>query len=371
MGCCDEDSPPGAHEAREAAEEEAGDAPEVYYVGAHIDGDGIHTDHSEDDAPFAKTTHVYYPVEQGEHSQGIGRADQHEGTAPEVLVHREPDVPQKAEPKADTRGGQQISHFATAGELLAADELAGEHTEHRSDHSGDVAEQALRVEVATIEHSQAEDTVHIAHDVAVLGERTGGGIRSGNQRDKGPVAHQQDSRYYYPPAARAADEQYGRQHPGYADTPEDAIYAKVSEIQLEEAVHHYSQQHQDDAAGYDFQVYTACASPLFPLLGIRERERYSGDEKEQREYGVHKGEPVPPGVLHMVVKRTVRSARNGLAESLNQGRNAHDYQHVEPSQGVKGEKSFGSIHNVLFVGGDEGDCGSFGELLGYFHLYRS
>ena len=143
------------------------------------------------------------PVEKRKHRKGIGCADKHEGAAPQVLIDREPYVPKKAQPEADGCAGKHICHFPAPAELLAADEFSGEHTKHRRGHGGDVAQNSLRVEIAAIEDSQAEDAVHISHDISVLSQRAGGGIRRRDQSHQRPIAEQDGDCDDDPPTARA------------------------------------------------------------------------------------------------------------------------------------------------------------------------
>ena len=112
------------------------------------------------------------------------------------------------------------------------------------------------------------------------------------------------------------------------------------EVELKQAVEQDAQYDQYDSAKEYLPVYLPLAASARNLAGIREGERNARDEKEQREYRVHKREPVPPGVLHMPEQRSLCPARDGLAERLDEGRHAHNDQHVEAPQGIQRKKSF-------------------------------
>ena len=64
--------------AYDSGEEELVYAAEAEYLLCHIDGDGVQTDHSEEQCPLLPSLYIYYIIEQGEHSEAVCTYDKYE-----------------------------------------------------------------------------------------------------------------------------------------------------------------------------------------------------------------------------------------------------------------------------------------------------
>ena len=63
--------------AYDSREEEFVDAAEAEDLLCKIDGDGVQTDHSEEKSPLLPSLHIYYIIEQCEHSEAVCTYDKY------------------------------------------------------------------------------------------------------------------------------------------------------------------------------------------------------------------------------------------------------------------------------------------------------
>ena len=334
-GSHDDFSPRLREERCHAGEQELVGRVEADDALGHVDSDGIHPDHREEERRATPAAHVNQPVEEREQREGDSARDQHEARRPELLVDREDGGQREAGRQADGPDAQERERLAPRRRQSAApDDFACEHPQHGRDDGREEAGEPLGIVERPVDVAAGQRAVEPAAEVAFRRERIDREWRArrghehrhrrGRREDPG---RETDSRL----DAKNEIEPRG-DRPGDADPPEHAPNPEVLEVELEHPVADQAQQHQQHAALQRLERDGRAAEPALATLRAGEREADAGHEEEKREDDVHELEAVP---LHVAEDR----AESGVPQRCGDGDDellpAHDEQHVEAPQRVQ------------------------------------
>ena len=168
---------------------------------------------------------------------------------------------------------------------------------------------------------------------------TGRGIRRRDIAQQQPVSDEDGKGHDPLPGTLQAQIQHGGEHPGQADASQHAGVAEGLELEVEESLVDQFQKDQHQAPADHRPPDPATGKALLLLGGKRKGEGHPGDEKENRENGIVLPQPFPGNMVHLEGDPAFIAAGEEGADGENEGRQAHDKEHVEAPQGIQGIKS--------------------------------
>lgn len=103
---------------------------------------GNTTDHSKRQCPFFPSSNIYHIIEQCKQGKAVGSHHEHERTAPQRLVDRARQTPQKSCSKKYKRCHTHITCLTRLRDSLFSDKVSGKHTEQCSNYGRKSADQS-------------------------------------------------------------------------------------------------------------------------------------------------------------------------------------------------------------------------------------